>query len=70
MKSGYRYGIWDFIKLWDFPANRIGGHQKPWGITSYGFPRRWVKAESTVYVFATVLWNFFKKKSSVERNKT
>ena len=48
MKSGYRYGIWDFIELWDFPANGIDGHQKPWGITGYGFPQRWVKAELTV----------------------
>ena len=48
MKSRYRYGIWDFIELWDFPVNRIGGHQKPWGITGYGFPWRRVKVESTV----------------------
>ena len=48
MKSGYRYGLWGFIELWVFPANGIGGHQNPWGITGYGFPRRWVRTESTV----------------------
>ena len=49
MKSGYMYGLWGFIELWVFPANGIGGHQNPWGITGYGFPRRWVRTESTVH---------------------
>ena len=48
MKSGYGYGLWGFTELWVFPANGIGGHQNPWGITGYGFPRRWVRTESTV----------------------
>ena len=41
------HGVWvpkEGLRL----NGQIGGHQKPWGITGYGFPRRWVKAESTV----------------------
>ena len=51
MKSGYRYGLWGFIELWVFPANRIGGHQNPWVITGFGFPQRWVRTESTVLTY-------------------
>ena len=34
MESGYtcRYELWGFTELWDFPANRVGGCQKPWVI--------------------------------------
>ena len=48
MKSGYRYGLWDFTELWGFPANGVGGCQKPWVTTGYGLSQRWVMTESTV----------------------
>ena len=39
MKSGYRYGLWGFTELWDFPANGVGGCQKPWVIKIMGCHR-------------------------------
>ena len=39
MKSRYRYGLWGFTELWDFPANGVGGCQKPWVIKIMGCHR-------------------------------
>ena len=51
-----RYGLWDFTELWDFPANGVGGCQKPWVTTGYGLSQRWVMTESTVYSnYATII---------------
>ena len=48
MKWGYRYGVMGFIVSWVFPANGVGGCQKPWVITGYGLSQRWVMTKSTV----------------------
>ena len=48
MKSGKRYGLWDFTKIWVIPANQVSGCQKSWVITGYGLSERWVMTESTV----------------------
>ena len=37
-----------FIVSWVFPANGVGGCQKPWVITGYGLSQRWVMTKSTV----------------------
>ena len=49
MKSGKRYGLWDFTEIWVIPASQVSGCQKSWVITGYGLSERWVMTESTVY---------------------